>query len=398
MIQLYNKKENCCGCTACMNICPKNAIIMKEDEEGFLYPVIDQTKCIECGKCMRVCEFQNRDVRKNSYTQKFYAFKHGDEEVRINSTSGGAFTGVTDYILTNNGIIYGACYDDNLRVVHGRGVTKEDRNKFRGSKYAQSNLGNIFRQIEADLYHDKIVLFSGTSCQTAALKKYIKPQYQEKLYLCDVACHGAPSPLIWEAYKKDMEYTFYDRIKKVNFRSKVQGWHNSTLNIDFGSGNYIGSIQKDAYYIMFFKHFILRPSCHKCKYASYERDSDITLADFWGIEDTILDMDDDKGVSLIMLNTKKGEEIINYLRQGSILKETVKDDCYQSIFEYPSKSNPKRKEFWQYYSKYGYQNVKNKYAKQKLVDRVLKKYIVPLLHKFKVYDKIVKIYIKLINV
>lgn len=396
-MELYLNKEQCCGCTACMNICPKHAITMQDDKEGFLYPVISREDCIECGLCKKVCAFQQSKTSKSTYKQEVYAFKYSDTVIREDSTSGGAFTAISDYIIADGGVVYGAVYDMDFNVHHKRATNKKECELFRGSKYVQSKLTDTFSKVKYDLSQGRKVLFTGTPCQNAALKRYISEKERENLYLCEIVCHGVPSPLIWEEYKNDMEKRFNDTIKKVNFRSKKLGWHKSTMHIQFSNNDYIGKMGEDPFYIMFFKHFSLRPSCHICKYASYEREADLTIADFWGIENTNLNMDDEKGVSLVIINSEKGKEVLNYLSSEHIIKQSNLVEAYQPVLEEPSKANKFREEFWEDYYKNGYLYVKDKYATMKLKDKVFKNIIVPTLHKLGVYQLLLKIYFRLMK-
>ena len=225
MMLLYERKEECCGCTACMSICPKQAITMISDEEGFLYPSINQELCIECDLCKQVCPFSDNYRTSGNYDQPLvYAAKHKDDKVRMNSSSGGMFTAISDYILDNDGVIYGAAFDENLVVRHQKAETAEDRNKFRGSKYVQSNLNGIFGDIKNELKKGRTVLFTGTPCQNAGLRAFLNKSY-DNLYLCDIVCHGTPSPLMFENYIKYCERKNKSSIKEYYCRFKGKGWH-----------------------------------------------------------------------------------------------------------------------------------------------------------------------------
>jgi coenzyme F420-reducing hydrogenase beta subunit len=395
MICLYESKGNCCGCTACMNSCPHNAIAMKLDEEGFLYPQIDTNFCVECGICVKVCPF-HKSEHENLIPegQEVYALKHPEDEVRRRSSSGGAFTAISDYILENNGIIYGAIFDDNFDVVHGKAWTIDQRNKMRGSKYTQSRLGNIFRDIKATLKEGRLVLFTGTPCQNGGLKSYLGKEY-DNLILCDIACHGVPSPKIWSDYKKYLENRYKDKITEVTFRSKDSGWNNSSLKVSFEQKEHIKSMQEDPFYILFFSHLSLRPACHQCVYASYHRVTDLTLADFWGIEKSEKTFTDKLGISLILVNTKKGKELFDKISGNFDIIKSNHEACYQPIFEAPSRVSPRRSEFWkEYLEAENGGTVIEKYGRLSVTQKLIKKVIVPVLKITGLYQIVAKVYFK----
>ena len=225
MINITDPK-NCCGCTACESICGKNAITMKPDALGFLYPVVDLEKCVECGMCEKVCAFhENYDVTLNLPQAEAYAVRHKDMHELETSRSGGMFVAASDYVLELGGVVYGVGYKEHFRVAHKRAVTKEERNEFKGSKYVQSDLTGIFRQVKADLRAGLPVLFSGTPCQTSGLASFIGPRLRENLYLVDIVCHGVPGPYIWRDYVDYMEKKMGAPLEKVNFRDKqLFGW------------------------------------------------------------------------------------------------------------------------------------------------------------------------------
>lgn len=218
--------SNCCGCTACASICKHNAISMQPDTLGFLYPKVDEDKCIECGLCEKVCAFNdNYDKSLNLSQPEAYAARHKEMEEVMKSRSGAAFVAISDYVLEQGGIVYGAGYKDHFRVCHKRATTKEERDEFRGSKYVQSDLTGIFRQVKNDLKTGHTVLFSGTPCQTSGLHSYVGKKLRENLVLVDIVCHGVPSPYIWRDYITYLEKKYKDTISYVNFRDKEEyGW------------------------------------------------------------------------------------------------------------------------------------------------------------------------------
>ena len=226
MIEITDKSQ-CCGCTACSSICPKKAIEMKQDEEGFLYPVVDKSKCIDCGLCDRACPIKNsKEIKKEQHA---YIFQNSNDDVRKESTSGGAFTAIAEYVIALGGIVYGAAFDDNYKVIHIGIDKREELYKFRNSKYVQSEICNCYSEIREILETGRIVCFSGTSCQVEGLKRYLLKDY-ENLILVDVVCRAVPSPLIWKKYLT-LRQRKYKNISKIMFRDKYYGYKYSNLSI-----------------------------------------------------------------------------------------------------------------------------------------------------------------------
>lgn len=239
MIKITNPQD-CCGCTACASICAHDAITMEPDALGFLYPKVDESKCVECGLCEKVCQFNDNYDRSLNLEQPIaYAARHKDISEVMRSRSGAAFVAISDYILEQGGVVYGAGYKDHFRVAHKRATTKEERDEFRGSKYVQSDLTGIFRQVKEDLRNGLTVLFSGTPCQTSGLNAYVGKKLRENLYLVDIVCHGVPSPYIWRDYLAYLERKHGSKITYVNFRDKeLYGWraHKETFKFENRGG------------------------------------------------------------------------------------------------------------------------------------------------------------------
>lgn len=367
MISVFDKKEDCCGCTACQQICPTSAIGMRPDEEGFLYPEINKELCSDCGLCRKVCAFQNGYDTLNNFTIPYvYAGKHGNEEVRMASSSGGVFSAISDYIVDRNGLVCGVAFDENMNVVHKIASTREEIDKFRGSKYVQSNLGNIYAEIMDLLKQNKTVLFTGTPCQNAGLKSYLvndKHVKLENLFLCDIVCLGTPSPLMWREHIASLENKENSKIAQYYCRSKVKGWHghNEMVVYENGKKDYRSNLSQ-KHKALFYSHNILRPSCHQCRYTNLKRPSDITIADFWGIERCLPEFDDNKGVSLVLINSPKGQRLFEDIKENLICRESNTKDCLQPHLQYPAKPSVKREQFWEDYRLNGYKYVIKKYA------------------------------------
>lgn len=318
MIKITDKHK-CCGCTACVNVCPKNCISMSADKEGFLYPVVDFVKCIDCGLCEQVCPVL-RPV-KNETEPLVYAAVNNDESVRLQSSSGGIFTLLAESVLDRGGVVFGACFDQNWNVVHDYTETKEGLAKFRGSKYVQSHVGNCFIQVKTFLDSGREVLFSGTPCQVAGLKNYLRKPYSN-LFTVDLVCHGVPSPEVWRRYLQEAVCRVYGIKKKnlinldeyisdISFRAKDKGWKKYNIKIIFRNGKVeMMPFFENSYMNVFLSDLSLRPSCYACPTKLHHVQSDITLADFWGVNEIKPDIDDDKGCGLILINC---EEKLDFL-------------------------------------------------------------------------------------
>ena len=306
------KKVNCCGCNSCFNICPKNAIDMLEDEYGFKYPKINKEKCIDCDMCKKVCPIINKNEIENE--PKAYACINKDEETRLKSSSGGIFTLLAETILDLKGVAFGAQFDSDFNVIHSYTENKEEIYKFRGSKYLQSNIGDSFKQVKKFLDEGRYVLFTGTPCQVEGLYSFLKKDY-EKLYTQDIICHGVPSPKVWKKYKEELEKYKKSKIVEINFRDKSTGWSTYSLKYMFNNKKlYIEKNVNSKYMKAFLNDISLRDSCYECKFKTENRNSDITLADFWGIQNVIPEMHDNKGTSLLILNSKKGKKIFEIIK------------------------------------------------------------------------------------
>ena len=309
MEKLYINKEDCCGCSACLSICPKHAIYMKHDEKGYLYPEIRKDSCVNCGLCEKVCPL--KDKEKNKKFEKIaYGVKNKDEHERAKSSSGGVFVEVAKYILNNDGVVYGVEMNNDFQVKHGRATTIEDARKFQGSKYVQSDKHSIFCMVQKDLKEGKEVLFTGTPCEVAGLKKYLRKEY-DNLYTLDLICHGVPSSELLNAFLKGKEKLYSSQITELKFREKEYGWRNQELYIKFENGRiYHAPIWVDNFYRLFTNNYILRDSCYACRFSSMERQGDITIGDFWNLKNANEAFEDKLGVSSVIINSEKGEESI----------------------------------------------------------------------------------------
>lgn len=347
-------KENCCGCSACLNICPKNSIKMINDEEGFNYPKVDLKTCINCGLCQQVCPV----IKGNSYdmTSHLYGIKHLDEPTRYSSSSGGVFSALAQIFQNRNGVIYGATFDESYMVVHQRAIGDEWKN-MKTSKYVESNLmkNRIFASVKKDLLEGKDVLFVGTSCQIAGLNLYLRNVDTAKLLTCDIICHGVPSPMVWKDYVNFVKKEYNNPITDINFRDKgPSGWHETYLSIKNGDTILVSEPHsKNMYSQLYFGNYILRPICYQCAYTNLNRPGDVTLGDYWGVEKHYPELDDNKGISIVGINTKKAEEILEELRLTCDINEILIEKGLQPNLIEPSYKPTNRDWFWDYYSRKG---------------------------------------------
>lgn len=320
MINIERKKD-CCGCGACAQSCPKMCIALKTDIEGFLYPEIDKEECNNCGLCEKVCPIVNSAKKSENVLGSYVAYSP-DDELRAKSSSGGMFSLFANEILRSGGIVYGAAFDDNL-LVHHIGIECQDElYKLQGSKYLQSRMEDTYVQVRKHLETGRRVLWTGTACQVSGLKKFLRKEY-ENLYTIDVLCHGVPSPKVWGKYLAEQEKIHGATVARTFFRKKDSGWKTFTLELQFNdSGVYKQVFTKDLFMQMFLGDICLRPSCHDCKFKALERDSDITIGDAWGIENHCPEMDDNKGASVVIVHSSKGqaffEEIIPLIKCKNI--------------------------------------------------------------------------------
>ena len=327
MISITDKK-NCCGCNACVQKCPKKCAAMQEDIEGFLYPVVNQQECVNCGLCEKVCPVLNVKMIEQELTA--YAAYANDDDIRMKSSSGGLFTLFARQILSDNGIVFGAAFDRDFMVHHIAIESEEELYKLQGSKYLQSRIENTYQEAERHLKSGRRVLFTGTACQIAGLKKFLGSEY-ELLYTVDVLCHGVPSPKVWKKYLDYQEKCHGGAVTRTFFRQKSFGWKTYALKLQFSnSSTYEQIFSKDLFMQMFLANICLRPSCYACKFKTLSRPSDITIGDSWGIENYMPDMDDDKGTSVVLVHSKKGQELFDLCQSGMVFKEAEVDKILPS--------------------------------------------------------------------
>lgn len=358
----FVEKEHCSGCTACMAGCPKDAISICADAEGFQYPIIDRDRCIECGKCTRICPITN-PLQKNSVIASYLAINNNKAQ-RVASASGGLFSVIAQYVLGCHGVVFGAAYDKNLKVKHIAIENETDLVKLQMSKYVQSDLGNTFRQVNQYLNADRLVLFSGTPCQVAGLKAYIGRE-DANLLLLDLVCHGVPSPKLFQDYKSALSKKYGSEIQNIYFRSKVLGHHLSTIAVRFSNGKLIHSRRLvKSYPRLWFAGLASRPSCYACSFKEEDRVSDFTLFDSFKSAEQYDFKDDDFGLSNVYIRTQKALDLwTKVAAQVTTVKTetavTTKNDG-DMIYKSAVKNNA-RAAFWHDYGQLSYTELIDRY-------------------------------------
>lgn len=353
-VELYFRKEECCGCGACMDICRVHAIHMTQDKEGFLYPKIDSSICVGCGRCEKVCPVKYLTLSDKvcpSHRDMSYSMLLGDTPskgrnqyigaraksaaVRNTSSSGGMFSILAQYVLERKGVVFGAGYNSRMEVVHREAENLEQLEKIKRTKYVQSNMQGIFLKAEQCLKERRLVLFCGTPCQAQALRLFLGQEY-DKLIIVDLVCYGVPSPGIWEDYVKYLEHRHHGKMTEFSFRDKRAQDHGHTCAYVINGEEYAGSLFQDRFCRMYFKNYILRPSCHSCKFCTVDRSSDFTIGDFWGIEKVRPDLDDGMGNSMMILHTEKARKIWEQVQEDVDWFECTKEDLQQPRLTEPT--------------------------------------------------------------
>lgn len=373
---LKSDLSKCCGCSACLNICPTQAISMQEDQLGFLYPIIDDNKCIECKRCEKVCQFKPNYERYNNFESPIaLALRVKNYKELQQSQSGGAFFAYAKYFIEQSGSVYGAAFDSNFQVTHQKAQNFEELTKLRGSKYVQSNLREIFKDVKNDLKGNKKVLFSGTPCQVAGLKAFIPNSLQKNLYTIDLICHSVPGPLIWKKYITWIEHKYKDKIIDIKFRDKNFGWHS---NIE----TFVMKTQKihrtSFSHFFFYEHLGVRKSCAHCPYTNTKRIGDLTVGDFWGWEKISAKWNDNKGVSLVFINSHKGEKLTQSISQDIKIEKVSLEQCLQPQLLKPITIGNRQDSFIKEFTNKDFSFILKKYADEGIIFKLKN-----VCHKFK---------------
>lgn len=358
-MQLIKNKDNCFGCSICAIKCPQQAIRMRSDSMGFIYPDIDESKCIDCGLCSNICTINSTHDKSAITVKKVYACRLIDRKELTKSQSGGAFWALAKNIIERGGVVYGAAFLNDFSVVHIRTTTLEEMEKLRGSKYVQSDIQYTLDSIKADLKSKLTVLFTGTPCQIAGLRKFIGPAESENLYTIDLICHGVPAPFVWKDYVKWISKRHEGIITDCLFRDKSFGWGSHIETFKFTNGT---KISKHLFRDLFYNHFIIRESCHNCPYTNLNRGSDITIGDYWGWEKVSSQFNDQRGVSLVLINTNKGQNLFEKAKEFLEYEKSNIKDCMQPQLQEPAHRPVDKNQFVDDYTSRGFDYVIHKYG------------------------------------
>lgn len=345
-MELCLKKEECCGCGACVDICPVNAICMIRDREGIDYPQIYRSLCTDCGQCAKVCPVKNN--KAESCDNLYLGVKARNERLRYRSSSGGVFPVLAQYVLVRHGVVYGAGYDEDMNVIHKEAHNSEQLERIKQTKYVQSSMEGIYVKIERWLKEDRWVLFCGTPCQSHGLRLFLDKVY-EKLIVIDLVCYGVPSPGIWKDYVRYLEKRHGGRMTDFSFRDKRNKDNGHVCSYMIEGVEYAGSLYQDRYCRMYFSNYILRPSCYNCRFCTVDRDSDITIGDFWGIERVRPEADDGMGTSMMIIHTDKGKRIWEDIKGKTIWFKCKKEDILQPRLLEPTGKVKDRQRFMTLY-------------------------------------------------
>lgn len=350
MIELSSKLY-CTGCSACANICPRGCIRMTADEEGFLYPKVNEEMCMDCGLCENVCPMLHKPQQHELLA--VYGAKNNDDAVRFTSSSGGMFTLFAEEILKQDGVVVGAALDEQLNVQHVLVDSLEELPKLRGSKYVQSKIGRIYSEVRQLLRSGRKVLFSGTPCQIAGLKRYlVKPS--ENLLTVDVVCHGVPSSKVYQKHLQELAQEAGEPVVQVKFRDKEKGWKQGETLFFTEHQRFGASKRQETYMRLFLNNISIRPSCGECAFNNKRSLADITIADYWGVDKQYPEFDDDKGVTLVLVNSEAGAELLASVSDKAELLTTdfAKGAEYNVAVSKSLPLHPKRAFFFEHLDEY----------------------------------------------
>lgn len=375
-------KHDCCGCTACASVCGHNALKMEEDTEGFLYPKCDISKCTNCHLCERVCPIISRDTDDVTDRKplQVYALHNVNENIWHSSSSGGVFATIAQRFIDKGGVVYGAEYNNDFVVVHRGETTHEGVLKFRGSKYVQSDLRGVYTEIREQLRSGREVLFSGVPCQVEGLKNFLMKPY-DNLTTIDILCHGVPSPLVFSDYISFIRKNTVFKLEKIFMKDKTFGWGYQNLRLYYrGGSSEFNTPMSNLWNKIFYDHIANRPSCFKCRFKNFRRAGDLTLGDFWKIEQSHPDFVSDKGISLLLINTTHGSAIWNKIQSEFKYIESNIQECLQPALDHSYPEPSEKTSFWNDYLEHGFgKAVRKRYHISTMY--MLKRNVILLLHK-----------------
>lgn len=377
MVNLPHKND-CCGCTACESVCSHKAITMEPDNEGFLYPIVNESHCVECHLCEKTCPVLERDRQDETIEikgQQYYALRSKDEDILYNSSSGGVFSVVANYVFNHSGVVVGAEYSDDMEVRHIIIKDTSELKKLRGSKYVQSNIQGIYPEIKGLLNQGVTVLFTGTPCQVHALKQFLRKPY-ENLITIDLICHATPSPKVFKEYINYLNEHYNEQVVWMNMRDKEKrGWGDPySIRLQFSDNQ---QVVDDTTIVqwprIYFSRLIDRPSCHHCRYTNFKREGDLTMADFLDLNKLRPDLYSKKGTSLLIINTLKGEKVFNDIDKGFDYWSVTHKEASQPCLNHPISKGVDREWFWEYYNKHSFNKALNLFFTDTILARIRRK-------------------------
>ncbi len=344
----FDFNQNCYGCRNCENICPKEAIKITENNEGFLMPIIDKDKCINCGLCDKICPYLNFKNNTDLKKKIWYSCYWNDIKGRNESTSGGIFPVLAKYFLDNNGLVCGCIWNEEMKPIHILTNNIEEVNKMKGSKYLQSDISNVAKQIKEKI-NDRIILFTGTPCQIAAVKLFVGEH--KNLYTCGLICEGVPSYKVWKKYVNSLEKKYNSKMKQASFRNKELGWDSPVAKYKFDNGKERKTLSftYDKYVIGFLQGLYYRNSCSNCQYKGDGHNSDILIGDLWGATKQQLEETKYKGISAVILNSDKGKDLFEKVENNFSYKKIVPEKVikYNRLLIQAIKKNKNRDKFYE---------------------------------------------------
>lgn len=388
------KKQNCVGCMACMNICPKKAITIETNRQGFSYPKINPELCVDCKLCQQVCPMTNQEIRDAAFKSPVEAYLGKNElSVRMRSSSGGMFHAFASVILANHGVVYGAGFSKDQQIVHMRVDNMDDLTNLMGSKYAQSQIGNIYSDVYEQLTLGKKVYFSGTPCQVSGLLLFLEQKKCDtaELITQDFVCHGVGSPRFYQDYLQELEQKYHSKAVRVNFRGKPKAGKLQNMMVRFENGKQFTAVStnEDIYYYHFLNNLILRPSCFECQYTKSERQADLTLADCFTIKENDV-RDDGRGMSYLQINTKKGQRLLREINQEVWTMEVDQRKYVQPNMKKPTQKPGQYDAFWKTYETSGYREATKIYGNRNF-KHACKRLVLYVLNKLEIMEFVKKI-------
>lgn len=379
------EKNQCTGCGVCSSVCPQSCIQMSSIDTIHYYPAVDSDKCVACGRCVSVCPSLNAETRfektlSEPVEQTFYAAWHTDSEVKKTATSGGVASGLYQTALALGYHICGAAFDDQWHLSHVLSTDPTDIEKFKGSKYLQSDTCSVYNEIVQMLKNDEKIIFVGTPCQVDALSRVIPKDKRSHLITCAIICHGVNSPIVWEDFIHELQRKEKQKIIHYNFRSKAFGWGNLAIDYTLSNGKKkIQKASKNQFHYWFGQHYMLRPSCIKCSYRGVQRFADITIGDFWGIEKIMPNLDAKEGVSVLITSTTQGQSFLKSCENVTLLEcdsmetsNVLKGFLQKRSTTVLDTEIEKAANFEKQYVSSGYCYMERKYKVPSLLSRVLK--------------------------